>query len=120
VLIGGTSTGAGTGGANTALITAGLAGLAETGRAAQLCADYSVTRDEQVYDDWFLPSKDELNLMYTKLKLVSLGGFASSFYWSSSEYNTVFAWNLDFRNGEWYNLNNEKCWEYHVRPVRAF
>jgi len=32
--------------------------------AAQVCDDYSVTVNNEYYDDWYLPSKEELNLMY--------------------------------------------------------
>ncbi len=36
-----------------------------------------------VFNDWFLPSKDELDLLFQQKSVV--GGFASAHYWSSSE-----------------------------------
>ena len=70
--------------------------------------------------DWFLPSKDELNLMYTNLQSAStpLGGFSTVFYWSSSEYAANFAWYQYFNGGV--QNSNPKGYTYYVRPVRAF
>ena len=59
------------------------------------------------YDDWFLPSKDELLLMYTNLHLNGVGNFDittplpygyKGFYWSSSDGETDgnAAWYVDF------------------------
>ena len=86
----------------------------ETGKAAQLC-------DALVYggySDWFLPSKDELNLMYTNLEVAGVGGFAGDFYWSSSEYNAYSAWLQDYGNG--FQGSYGKYGAYRVRAVRAF
>jgi hypothetical protein len=52
------------------------------------------------YNDWFLPSKDELDLMHYNLKLMGLGGFSDNWYWSSSESgDNNGAWALYFGNG---------------------
>jgi len=70
------------------------------------------------YNDWFLPSRDELDLMYKNLKQNNLGGFQSLYYWSSSQGDYNYAWNQDFSNGGQYNYC--KFSTYYVRAVRAF
>jgi hypothetical protein len=47
--------------------------------AVRFCSDL----EYDGYDDWFLPSKDELNLMYENLKVKGQGGFSDEAYWSS-------------------------------------
>ena len=56
------------------------------------------------YTDWFLPSKDELNLMYTNKATINTtatanGGssFSSSWYWSSTESIVVIRVETVFR-----------------------
>ena len=51
------------------------------------------------YDDWYLPSKNELGLMYINLKVDGIGGFSSNFYWSSSQENNNNAWIQNFNYG---------------------
>ena len=68
---------------------------------------------------WFLPSKDELNLMYENLHKQGLGSFAYfDYYWSSSEGSADYAWNQDFSSGN--QFNNNRTYDSRVRPVRAF
>jgi hypothetical protein len=74
----------GTGQTNT---TAIIGQTGHTTSAAKLCDDLIVGS----YDDWFLPSEDELNLMYTNLYNEGVGGFANDSYWSSSEVNELIA-----------------------------
>jgi hypothetical protein len=80
--------------------------------AAQICANYQGGG----YGDWYLPSKYELNLLYIQKAVV--GGFASSFYWSSSEYDANDARLQDFGSGNQYYFN--KLNTFSVRAVRAF
>ena len=82
--------------------------------AARKCLDYS----NGGCDDWFLPSRDELNLMYENLHKNGLGSFADDHYWSSSEYSASNAWFQHF--GGSYQDDNSRNIEYRVRPVRAF
>ena len=90
----------------------------ETGStyAAQLCDGLTCGG----YSDWFLPSKDELNLMYTNLHEAGLGGFTSYYYWSSSEYSSYYAWLQYFPDGYQYYLNAKHNIRARVRAVRAF
>ena len=112
----GTSTGAsgiaiGTGNQNTINIEAGCTSPAT---AADICANLT----SGGYSDWFLPSKDELNLMYQNIDVVNNG---YDYYWSSSESASGmndFAWSQNFSNGN--QTNTVKYATYHVRAVRAF
>jgi hypothetical protein len=87
------------------------------GTAADICANLVLGG----YSDWFLPSKDELNLMYVNLKTQNLGNFATGDYWSSSErsgFETYFAWTQTFSSG--YQYDYGKGFVFYVRAVRAF
>lgn len=88
--------------------------------AAKVCSEYSVVNGGTTYDDWFLPSKDELDLMYGNLGVYGLGGFNVSGYgyWSSSEINSTNVWNQSFYDGGQYNVH--KLGGNKVRPVRVF
>jgi len=114
--IGGTSSAVGTGAANT---TAIVSGCSESAIAARICADLTLGG----YTDWFLPSKDELNLMYKNigqgnvLGLGNVGNFANYSYWSSSEFDNHSAW---LQNFYWYQPNYTKNYSNYVRAVRAF
>ena len=82
--------------------------------AARLCCDL----DLNGYTDWFLPSKDELDLMYENLHLQGLGAFGSDYYWSSSESSSGSAWLQRFYGG--YQGDGGKDYWNRVRAVRAF
>ena len=109
----------GTGSANTTamLTTAGsfVACTSSAPNAVRAYAGGGLT-------DWFLPSKDELNAMYTYSLVGGFNsatyGFASVIYWSSSQYATDAAWlqKVDFGN----QSNDTKNNSLRVRPVRAF
>jgi hypothetical protein len=77
-------------------------------------ANHSV--DGQKFRDWRMPTKYELNEMY--LQDVAIGGFANSYYWSSTEIDNVNAWREYFGSGHQYSVNKTKL--YDVRAVRAF
>lgn len=82
--------------------------------AARKCLDY----EHGGYDDWYLPSKEELNLMYENLHKNGLGSFANNVYWSSSGYDDYWACEQRFDNG--YRYDYHRYYDFRVRPIRAF
>jgi len=120
-----TDTSVGSGKKNTQLIVDRLKQLGESNRAAQICS----IMDVNGYKDWFLPSKDELNLMYLNLRQKGLGNFKTTqdttnythYYWSSSQYNNSLAWHQLFSSGSQSCLNfGGKSGTLSVRAIRAF
>jgi hypothetical protein len=112
--VSGTASAVGSGKQNTKLIVNYLK-KKETGRAAQLCDSIVMGN----FVDWYLPSKDELNLMYQNLHKKGLGGFSNNRYWSSSQKDSSWSWFCDFRiysQDDYYLKNNT----FSVRAVRAF
>jgi hypothetical protein len=111
----GTLTTLGSGKANTNKIIAQNG--ADITYAAGIC-DAWVNTDTGtgVYSDWYLPSKDELAKLY--LNKDAVGGFASAYYWSSSEYYNAKAWGQDFS----YSTQSDeyKGGEGSVRTIRSF
>ena len=105
----------GTGAQNTIDI---MNGCSEAGIAARICGDLVLGG----YSDWYLPSIDELNMLF--INRVAIGGFTYQFintynyYWSSMESDSNYAWNFNFDNGAAYYGN--KSGTYYVRAVRAF
>ena len=106
--------GVGDGQANTTAIVNELGNNGGTDYVAKLADEL----EHNGYSDWFLPSKDELDLMYHNLAQTGIGGFASDYYWSSSEDDAEGAWIQYFGDGnQYYYL---KYGINRVRAVRAF
>jgi hypothetical protein len=104
---GGTGTGIGTGHTNTQnMINTGCTG------AAQLCHGVEING----YSDWYLPSQNELAQLYANRG--AIGGFASAYYWSSSEYSNNNAWKQVFSTG--YQIDHGKYTTTNVRAIRGF
>ena len=110
----------GTGKANTTAIIA-IQGATETNYAAGLAKAYAGGG----YNDWYLPSKDELNEMCLNKVAINTtavtnggSGFAGTGYWSSTESGDRAALKQDFGNnnrGGFVKFNT-----FYVRAVRAF
>ena len=87
----------------------------------------------RLFTDWRLPTKHELNLMFTNIGQgapppnTNIGGFVGSAYWSSTKityingsyyaYNN--AWYQNFGNGGMHNWGDVENTSY-VRAIRAF
>jgi hypothetical protein len=67
---------------------------------------------------WFLPSKDELNLMFQNLKSKGYGHFHNGSYWSSTQQNMASGWSQDFNSG--LQSYKSKSLNYLVRCVMKF
>jgi hypothetical protein len=106
--MGATGTAIGTGQANT---TAIVNGCNWAGTAARICDDLSLNG----YNDWFLPSKDEMEEIMSHSQ--DIGGLTGINYWVSSEYYTDQAWYCTTTGGGGYT---EKSTFMSVRAIRAF
>jgi TolB-like protein len=74
------------------------------------------------FDDWFLPSKDELDQMYGNLKRRNLGEFRDEWYWSSTENPSAdwrgYAWAQSFKDGRMYHQVQKLNNRLYVRAIR--
>ena len=131
--IGADESGVGSGAFNTKNIIK-VQGAVETNYAAGLARAYTGGG----YSDWFLPSKDELNLMYKNKKAInytatanggslitvyytSKSSYTFKYYWSSTEHrnnSNEFAWAQHFSDGN--QVGYPKKGRVYVRAVRAF
>jgi len=119
--------GVGMGKVNTRIITLALGTGAYAAKYAEDLACSGV-------DDWFLPSKDELDLAYNRLAQnrvggqdSPVGGFNKGYYWTSTDYNNTTAWTEYFMDGQQFDRvqtlsgnNKPPANPFRVRPIRAF
>lgn len=95
------------------------------GNSVYLAANYSDTYaakfcEDMVYawySDWFLPSKDELALLYQNRTLI--GWFISNYYWSSTEYDSMTTSNQAFSTLGDIQFPDKRT-TYKIRCVRKF
>ena len=106
----GTAVGTGLSNTTTIILAQGLGSY-----AASICKNLSLNG----YNDWFLPSRDELNLLYENRKIV--GGLNSMVnYWSSSESSSSNAWAQGFSSGNQVSNSFKLKNFFNVRAVRKF
>jgi hypothetical protein len=79
------------------------------------CENYN----EGEYNDWYLPSRDELNLLYNNLSQKGLGDFKEDWYWSSTETDGQ-GWEQHFGDGFEQNDGGGNNSYSMVRAVRSF
>jgi hypothetical protein len=95
--------------------TANLVTACREGTVAYICDALTIDG----YSDWFLPSKDELSLVYQNYALV--GGVyptTSQGVWSSSEVDANSGYVCSFDEGGWVFL--PKTYGFCVKPLRKF
>jgi len=91
-----------------------LDGVYFWGRAFTVCEELIIDG----YDDWYFPSKEELNTLYKNKD--AIGGFTGDIYWSATELenNGNGAWVQRFSDGK--QGGAAKTSELKVRAVRSF
>ena len=113
--------------ANTVIIISAQVAIGDDGSpyAARICNEFKNTEGNKTYGDWYLPSKEELDLMYQNKAIIDAsamtnGGsaFSADRYWSSSEDTNYYVWSQSFGNGT--QIVNAKSASRRVRAVRAF
>ncbi len=109
--IGSTLSSIGSGQTNTTLI---VTNCSQVGIASRICDNMVLNG----YSDWYLPSKTELNLLYTNLYLNNLANLTNAVYWSSTEDGASLAWHFSFNSG--YANTSIKTITSSVRAVRTF
>jgi hypothetical protein len=118
--------GLGSGSINTSLIIGSLTNNNPNGTfAAVMAASYSILDTDVNFGGWFLPSKEELKLMYQQKTVIDAtaivnGGTALGLgnYWSSTEIDSGNAWSQNFASGA--QLNSDKAENFRVRAIREF
>lgn len=116
---GATGTAIGTGAANTAAIVS--SGCATSGSIVEQISNLNLNG----YDDWFLPSEDELIEIYTNISIVNAtttangGQVTYQFHWSSTEINTTAAGLVNLTTGATGGSGKDGNL-YYAKPVRAW
>ncbi|TXL07175.1 hypothetical protein BMR07_05520 [Methylococcaceae bacterium CS1] len=116
-----TGTAIGSGAANTKIISESNC-VGRYSYSGEIAARVSNNYELNGFDDWYLPSRDELYLMNKDLIAKDLGGFKGRSYWSSSNYTISsrpdeFAWIQSF-GGDNYGVS--RFGELSVRSIRSF
>jgi hypothetical protein len=98
---------------NTASI---VATCATAGISARLANDLVLNN----FSDWFLPSLEELGMMWTELASDGLGGFANHIYWSSTQASDTQAFTVDMNNGNQGTHSKGNTSNRYTRAMRRF
>ncbi len=112
---------------NTSIIISSQVAIGDDGDdyAAYLCSKLIVKDENKSYGDWYLPSKEELMLLYKNIAEVNAAATSakgtvceSTYYWSSTEYNKEQAWKMDLGTGQ--VAHYYKSYHARVRAIRKF
>ena len=78
--------------------------------------NYAALSTKTIGNEWFLPSKDELNKLY--LNRTSINNYSNGNYWSSTQNTTLYSWSQNFTDGS--QNSSRKTLTLYVRAVKAF
>ncbi len=90
--------------------------------AAKMCTDYFVMKNGKRYDDWFLPSQQELYQVFHNMKDQGFGEFSDDKYWSSTIPTSIvknYVYFNDFTTGNMHG-STHSLMDFLVRPIRAY
>jgi hypothetical protein len=90
----------------------GALGLFDWDSAMEECQNLNLNG----YADWYLPTKNDLNLLYNQRHVIPVLNYV--YYWSSSEYDTTYAYHFSFYSG--YANYGIKKNTHAVHAIRAF
>ena len=107
-----TKSGLGEGRTNTQLINEFSKKSKDT--AAYACSSYT----EGGYTDWYLPSKEEMEMLYLKLYGKKNFEISKDAYWTSSQLNSSYAYGYSFKKKDYFSDSKQE--KYKVRAIRAF
>lgn len=111
--------GIGAGLMNTAICVANQTPIGNNTFAAVECVRLAVTGSDGVtYSDWYLPSANELKLLYQNRSYIYPGLDGARNYWSSTESSDVNALGLSYSTGT--IINFSKSLYCNVRAIRRF
>ena len=74
--------------------------------AAVYCNDLS----QDGYTDWYLPARQELNVIYGNKDVIAQFSTSGTSYWSSTERNNNSAWRQRFSDGNQFNFNKHNTY----------
>jgi hypothetical protein len=77
---------------------------------------FCTTFSNEGYKDWFLPSIDELDLLFSAD--IKIGGFRRGLYWSSSVAGQFYGWAESYFEGSTRMVSPYA--RLNIRPIRAF
>lgn len=115
---------------NTPIIVGALVSIGDNGSnyAARMCNELKIVEDGKTYGDWYLPAKEELNLLYLNRLVIDAtaqangGGVfktaSGAAYWSSTEVSSTNAWRHRFDTG--LVTSTDKDTGANIRAVRSF
>lgn len=85
-----------------------------SGTAALACSEYECGG----YDDWYLPSKGDMDAVYETLFSDKRLGMGKNSYWTSTMMNTSFTYGFSYKTRKSFTDSYTK--KYRVRPMRQF